>query len=150
MWLSKAAAGCSRWLPSADRDLFEGWQAGYLRLADPVMHRRRIALEKRERRVVIEDVLQMSGEHEVELFFHCCERCSVETAPGGYRLHRDGKTLRLLLPRTEGASARVHYGNLAPIAGWVSKRFDARQPAPTIAWRARLARETLLRSEIMC
>jgi Heparinase II/III-like protein/Heparinase II/III N-terminus len=150
MWLSKAYAGCSLWRPSAARDIFEGWHAGYLRLPDPVMHRRRITLEKRARRLVIEDTLEMSGAHDVELFFHCHERCGVEPVPGGYTLHREGKDLCLSLPRVLGASSRVHHGSLAPISGWVSRRFDAREPAPTIAWTARLAGKIVLRSEIMC
>ena len=34
--------------------------------------------------------------------------------------------------------------------GWVSRRFGAKQPAPTIAWRGRLAGELVLRSEVIC
>jgi len=150
MWLRRAGAGCSLWRPSAERDIFEGWHTGYLRLADPVMHTRRITLEKTARRVVIEDALRMSGAHEVELFFHCSERCRVDPAPGGYVLHQEGRTLSLSLPRAEGSAACVHHGGLTPICGWVSRRFDAKQPAPTIAWRARLARDVVLRTEIMC
>jgi len=150
MWLKKAVAGCSSWRPSAERDVFEGWHAGYLRLADPVMHRRRITLEKRAKRVVIEDSLQMSGAHDVELFFHCAERCRVDPVPGGYLLHHEGRALSLTLPQAEGASSRVHRGDLDPISGWVSRRFDAKQPAPTIAWKANLTGGTVLRSEIMC
>ena len=150
MWLGKAAAGCSLWRPSAERDLFEGWHTGYLRLADPVMHRRRIALEKRSRRIVIWDILHMAAAHDVELFFHCTDRCRVEPVGDGYALRGDAKTLLLRLPRAEGATARVRHGDLDPISGWVSKRFDAREPAPTIAWKARLAKGAVLRSEIMC
>src|SRR6267378_3928056 len=84
MWVKRAGAGCSLWRPSAERDVFEGWHTGYLRLPDPVMHRRHITLEKKPRRVVIEDSLQMSRGHEVELFFHCSERCRVDPAPDGY------------------------------------------------------------------
>jgi len=150
MWVKRAGAGCSLWRPSAERDVFEGWHTGYLRLPDPVMHRRHITLEKKPRRVVIEDSLQMSRGHEVELFFHCSERCRVDPAPDGYLVRQEERTLFLSVPRVAGATSRVHRGGLAPISGWVSRRFDARQPAPTIAWRARLGRETVLRSEIMC
>ena len=150
MWLGKASAGCNLWRTSSERDVFEGWQAGYLRLADPVMHRRRIALDKRVRRVLIEDSLQMAGAHDIELNFHCSERCRVEPAPEGYLLLQDGRALSLRLPRAERASSRVHFGSLAPISGWVSRRFDVRRPAPTISWTARLEGETILHTEIMC
>jgi hypothetical protein len=36
----------------------------------------------------------------------------------------------------------------APIAGWVSRAFDARQPAPAIVWRARLTGRAVLRTEM--
>jgi hypothetical protein len=150
MWLSKADAGCSLWRPSPECDIFEGWHDGYMQLPDPVMHRRRITLEKRLRRVVIEDSLQMSGAHEIELLFHCSEGCRVDAFRDGYRLSQPERTLSLKLPQAEGATTRVYTGSIAPILGWVSRRFDDKRPAPTIAWRGRLAGEVVLRSELIC
>ncbi|MGH8223536.1 MAG: alginate lyase family protein, partial [Woeseiaceae bacterium] len=150
MWLKKARAACSLWSSSAESDVFEGWHDGYRRLPDPVMHRRQIALDKGARRVVIEDSLEMKGEHQVELLFHCSERVRVEPAPEGYTLSQGAKTLRLRLPQAELASARVYVGSIAPIRGWISRRFDEKRPAPTIAWRARLVGNASFRSEIVC
>jgi len=150
MWLRKARAGCSLWKSTPEEDLFEGWQDGYRRLADPVMHRRRIALHKAARLVVIEDALAMAAEHDVELLFHCSERCQVEAAPGGYALRQGTRTLLLKLPCVEAASSQVLVGSVEPIAGWVSRNYDVKLPAPTIAWRGRLKGEVLLRTEIAC
>jgi hypothetical protein len=150
MWLRQAAAGCSLWRPSDERDVFEGWHDGYMRLDDPVMHRRRITLEKRRRRVLIEDNLRMLGEHEVELFFHCNERCRVDLFPGGYRISRGKQAVSLKLPPAETAATGVNYGSVAPISGWVSRKFDEKQPIPTIYWRGRLAGNSVLRTEITC
>src|SRR5438445_8011100 len=61
MWLKKARVGCSLWSSTAERDVFEGWQDGYMRLADPVMHQRRLALDKAASRVVIADSLRLAG-----------------------------------------------------------------------------------------
>ena len=146
MWLRHARAGCSLWLSSPEKDSFEGWHDGYMRLEDPVKHRRLVQLDKRARRVLIEDVLEMEDEHEVELFFHCSEACRVDPVPGGYALARDGLTLKLLLP--EGGAARVERGALAPILGWVSRAFDRREPTSTIVWYARLTGRAALRTEI--
>jgi hypothetical protein len=150
MWLRKANVRCTLWQPSDERDVFEGWHDGYRRLPDPVVHRRRITLDKTARRVVIEDTLQMAGEHSVEWFVHCSEHCRVDRAPDGYAISQAGKTLFLSLPQAKGASTEVYHGSDAPILGWVSRRFDEKQPAPTIAWRARLRGESVLRSEIRC
>jgi hypothetical protein len=150
MWLRKARAGCSHWSSTPERDLLEGWQDGYMRLADPVLHRRRISLDKKARCVTIEDILEMDGEHEIELAYHCSEQCRAEAISGGYRLCREGRALRLTLPRARGATARVHHGSLAPIAGWVSRTFDDKQPAATVRWSARLRGECVLRTQIDC
>ena len=147
MWLKKARAGCSLWLSSAHKDTFEGWHDGYLRLEDPVKHRRLIELDKNARRVVVEDTLEMEDEHEIELMFHCGEGCTLEPAgAGGFVVAQDGLSLRIVLPA--GGEAAVYRGSLSPIYGWVSRRFDRRHPAPTIVWRARRAGNTALRSEI--
>jgi hypothetical protein len=119
-----------------------------MRLDDPVKHRRLIELDKRARRVLVEDTLDMEEEHDVELFFHCSERCSVDPVPGGYLISRDGRSIKLLLPTVERSSAVVHCGSLSPLLGWVSRTFDSRQAAPTIAWSARLSGRAVLRTEI--
>jgi hypothetical protein len=150
MWLHKAGAGCSLWASTPAEDLFEGWQNGYNRLADPVLHKRSIALRKVRRRITIEDTMQMAAEHDIELLFHCSERCQVEAVLGGYVIKQGNKSILLELPRVDGAASEVLIGGVAPIFGWVSRRFDNKLPAPTVVWRARLKGEIVLRTEIVC
>jgi hypothetical protein len=69
---------------------------------------------------------------------------AVRVGPGGER------SLSLRLPQAEDAASGVNYGCLAPISGWVSRKFDEKQPTPTIYWRGRLAGNSVLRSEIAC
>jgi len=146
LWLQKARAGCGLWLSSSDKDSFEGWHDGYMRLDDPVKHRRLIELDKRARRLLIEDSLEMGEEHEVELFFHCAEDCRVDAAGEGYRLERDGIALHLQLPA--GGASELYRGSLSPLLGWVSRAFDRRQATTTIVWRAKLSTPALLRTII--
>ena len=47
-----------------------------------------------------------------------------------------------------GGAAEIYRGSLSPLLGWVSRGFDRRQPTNTIAWRAKLAAPTLLRTTI--
>jgi Heparinase II/III-like protein/Heparinase II/III N-terminus len=149
MWLRKARAGCSLWLSSTEQDSFEGWHDGYMRLDDPVKHRRLIQLHKKMRQVVVEDTLEMEDEHDVEILFHCSEHCRVDPVPGGYLISRQGASITLLLPAVAGSDSALHHGGLAPVLGWVSRAFDRREPAPTIVWHARLATRAVLRSEIL-
>ena len=150
MWVKKARAGCTHWSGDAEQDVFEGWHDGYLRLADPVLHRRRITLAKRVRRIVIEDTLEMTGAHTIELHLHCSERCLVVADAHGYTVESGAKRIRVTLPRMEAAEYGVHRGRVTPILGWISRRFDERHPAPTIAWRCRITGRAVLRTEIAC
>ncbi|MGQ0656420.1 MAG: alginate lyase family protein, partial [Betaproteobacteria bacterium] len=147
MWLAKARAACSLWLSSAEKDSFEGWHDGYMRLEDPVKHRRLIELDKKARRLLVEDTLEMADEHEVELFFHCHERCRVDAVAGGFLISRKKKALKLVLP--ECGEARLERGALAPMLGWVSRRFDRREQTTTIVWRAKLSGQSILRTAIV-
>jgi len=148
LWLRKAQARCTLWTGSSDG--FCGWHDGYLRLADPVVHRRRISLDQASGVLAIEDRLEMAGTHDIELFFHCSEHCRVTPRNGGYEIRQRDRALRLRLPRAEGAVARVHFASVAPICGWISRRFDEKEPSPTIAWRARISGPAVLRTEIDC
>jgi hypothetical protein len=154
MWLDKAQAGCSSWVSTSERDTFEGWHKGYQRLADPVMHSRRITLDKSSGRIVIDDVLQMAGTHVIELFFHCSEHCRTYPADNGQVLISHGhRNIRIRLPAARAGLAptvHIHCGSVTPISGWVSRHFDDRQPAPTLHWQARLQGTTSLRTEIEC
>jgi hypothetical protein len=141
-------SGCSLWLSSAQKDTFEGWHDGYLGLDDPVKHRRLLELDKAARRIVIEDTLEMEEDHEVELFFHCHEDCRVEPVDDGFLIVRGNGCVRLALPQADQARSLLYRGSLAPLAGWVSRGFDARVPATTIVWQARLTGPSVLRSEL--
>ena len=146
MWLRKADAGCTAWRTSKQEDVFEGWHDGYLRLDDPVMHRRSVRLLKAERRILVEDTLQMEGQHEVELFFHWSERCSVEAEEGAFVAEQAGRRVVLRVPDLAGGSGEILTASMDPIGGWISRRFDVREPSPTVRWRATLAGNCVLRS----
>jgi hypothetical protein len=80
------------------------------------------------------------------MFFHCHEACALREEGNNITLTRDGKVVTLGLP--DGGDVRVLRGSIAPIGGWVSRAFDRKQPAPTIAWRARLSGSVALRTVI--
>ena len=150
MWLRKAKAQASAWMAAVDQDYLEAWHDGYLHLEDPVMHRRRIVLDKRSRTLFLEDTLTMKGAHQVEMFFHCAEDARVEPIPGGVAITRNGRTVKLRCQELPGSTLTIHQGATEPVSGWVSRRFDVKHAAPTIAWRATLAGDHVIRTEIDC
>lgn len=150
MWLNKALAYCSHWHSTSSEDVFEGWHNGYRRLADPVTHQRRITLDKRSRRIIIEDRLLMREEHEIELFFHCSEDCKVVPASDGYLIDNGDRRILVYLPRVNNTGHPMYRGNFTPILGWISRHLDEKQPTTTLKWSARLHGNTQLCSVIQC
>jgi hypothetical protein len=63
-------------------------------------------------------------------------------------LERGGVCVRIALPPGIPAELQVLRGSVSPIAGWVSRRFDRKQPCATLVWRARLAGPTELATEL--
>lgn len=58
------------WKSNSYEDIFIGEHNGYERLPDPVIHRRKITINKSTQLIEIYDSLTGSETHEVELFFH--------------------------------------------------------------------------------
>jgi hypothetical protein len=148
MWIRKARAHASAWVSSAEQDFLEASHDGYLALDDPVLHRRRLLLDKPRRRLVVEDYLEMRGPHDVEIFLHCAPEAQALPLPGGAKVLRAGMAVHVQWPDLEDGRGEILRGRTEPIAGWVSRRFDRREPAPTLVWRARLARDCVLRTVI--
>jgi len=157
MWLRQAVTTRGAWSTSAACDTLEASHDGYRRLADPVTHTRRFSFDKVARRIVIDDLLDMAGEHDVELNFHCSEACAVVFMDdgaagrrGAWRVMHGDHGVLLTLPDVVAARTAVLCGSGAPPAGWVSRSFDVKSPAPTLRWTARLRGPQVLRSVIQC
>lgn len=137
MWLRKAQASLIEHGSTIDgRQVFAGEHNGYLRLETPALHRRRIEFDPEGHRFAITDKVITQGEHEVELFWHFAERCEVavndrsiewQTAHARGSLSLDVKDFSLELLS----------GSDSPPAGWISRRFDCREPIVTARYHAR-------------
>jgi hypothetical protein len=119
------------------------WRAahrGYERLRPPAVHRRAVRLQRQNRLLLIDDVLESNGEHDCRLAFHLGPEisCGLE----GHRAllswtTREGRrTASLVLP----ASLSWSYlqGDPDAPAGWYSPGFGVRMPAPTLVGAGRL------------
>ena len=121
---------------------------GYRRLADLVIHRRELRLNKAKRNLTIMDSLECQGSHEVEIFFHFSEQCQVrQTAPEVFRALNGDRRLELRLDaRFQPALCR---GGEKPMSGWVSRRFGVKEPCFTLTGRARINKSAQFVSEII-
>jgi hypothetical protein len=142
MWLRHAAAALIAFEPGEAEDRFEGTHDGYRRLPDPCTHRREVLVQKRVAAAIavvqVTDTLEAAAEHEVELHWHLPEHAQVCIRDG--RAFAEIGTLRVEFA-CSGAALQVEAvrGREQPPLGWISRRFDRRQPSPTLRWHGRAA-----------
>jgi len=145
LWLHHARAWCERFEAGEERDSFEGAHDGYRRLADPVLHRRRIDFDKRALRLEVRDTLECAAPHVVQLHWHLAERCVARVAGHAVEVERDGVRLAIDCPR-ELEPPQLVSGREAPPLGWVSRRFDEKRPATVVLCAGQIRRHATLLS----
>lgn len=141
MWLRKANVSCESWESNAVKDCLVASHDGYTNLVDPVIHRRKIEFLKKERMIVVEDILECSSEHDIELNWHFSEACKVV-------VERNKVVATVADVRVEmtmlhcNSQPELVWGNDTLPLGWVSRSFDEKVPAPTITWREKITGAT--------
>jgi len=138
MWRSHARARCEYFESGVERDLFEGVHDGYLRLNDPVRHRRRIEFDKRNLRIEVKDTLECSGEHSVEIHWHLAESCVARGCGRAVEVGCANVRMRVECP-VELGTPEVVVGRRDPPLGWISRRLDEKMPSPAIVCKGRIA-----------
>jgi uncharacterized heparinase superfamily protein len=115
----------------------EAFHDGYKRLADPVIHRRRVRLFKRSKKLLIHDRLDCADRHDVEVFFHFHEHCEVKQT-GVSSFTAQIENVRLQVRLDTQLSAEIVRGSESPILGWVSRTYGLKTPSTTLVGRARI------------
>jgi hypothetical protein len=147
LWLRHATAICLRFDIERECDVWEGMHDGYQRLTDPLIHYRSIVFQKTSNLIQVKDRLVCGNKHQVELFWHIAEKCSIEIDGNEVLIQNDGVVVRMVMPRSEWQPQCV-VGQEKPPLGWVSRRFDEKTPAPCIVWSGEIMGSTELVTEI--
>jgi hypothetical protein len=98
-------------------DLVEAEHRGYMRLPDPVAHRRVLLLNKKTKKFVIEDLLVGKEQHRVEWFFHLALGCAVVIDAAGLIARcRSGAVSFSIEPTSapDGMTAAIELGEHSP------------------------------------
>jgi hypothetical protein len=106
-----------------------GEHSGYARIG--VVHSRQIHLAGEVCAVV--DLLRGDGEHDLRLQWLCTPHPH-EDLPGGLLLQTPAGPYSV---RVHGMTADVRAGSLAPVRGWISRRYLERVAAPSLVVRLR-------------
>lgn len=151
MWLHKAQASCDYWDTKKDEDQFVGEHDGYLRLADPVLHQRTIHLSKRERKIRVKDFIACNQQHLVEGYWHFSEKCEVNIqSDGSLRVINDEQAMQIKMLEADDLQYELYSADDELPAGWISRRYDLKQPCCTVVWRASIVRDRNFVTEIIC
>jgi hypothetical protein len=125
----------------------EAYHDGYRRLADPVIHHRRLRLFKKSRTLAIIDRLECYGSHKIEIFFHFSEACRTAQIKSNCFLVTNGDKA-LLLKLDSRFDVKLAQAADDPIAGWVSRSFGFKEPCITVIGRATISGSVPFFSEI--
>jgi len=133
-WDARPRARLHRWQSTEASDDAEASHDAYSRLADPVVHRRRVLFVKPGYWVFVDD-LDGRAEHAVELRFQFAP-IEVTVGPDLWARARVSAGRGLLVKpfATVALKGEVHEGELAPIQGWISPDYGRRGPAPALIY----------------
>lgn len=150
-WLhADATPRCLAWEVGPEEDRFVGEHDGYARLADPVIHRREIRLQKRPRTVEIVDSLRGIGTHTVTWNFTLAPGVGLQPAGEG-RWEMIGGAARALF-RLVGAEPETARDAMRGEVGeaFVSSRYGVKEKTTALrfALHAKLPVECRFRIEV--
>lgn len=139
LWLRKAVIRqrAHRFAPEVQQVAAE--HDGYTRLDEPIVHRREITYRPGSDSLLVDDGFTGRGEHRGCLCWHLPEAAQVSVL-GPDRVRVSVGDVRMTIA-VAGAAAAVQprRGQDDPPAGWVSRRFDDKQPGWTLVWPLRVA-----------
>lgn len=148
LWSSKANTRVTEFLNDGDTVRIAAEQDGYLRLSDPVMHRRAVTLDREQAVILVEDTFACKGDHDVEIYWHLSEQVDLRQLPDGTLLGQfDDRAMKFSF---SGQSCEVSIvrGSESPTLGWRSQAFNRKHPISTIRCALRASGNTTLVTKI--
>lgn len=131
MWTRKAAVRIQRLPDGPERFVFEGEHDGYLRLRDPLRHRRRVDFDAAQGRLTVRDELSARGRHLAEQFWHFAPGLQVSVTDGVLRVQ--GRRFRLEgVFAGAGLALELLSGEDNPPLGWYSSQYERKQPCSVL------------------
>ncbi|HXG93564.1 MAG TPA: alginate lyase family protein [Blastocatellia bacterium] len=132
----------NHWESSSERDVLDAEHHAYLRLKQPVVHRRVVTFEKREGYWIIEDLFTGEGAHQFEFFFNFDAGLEVKIEDDQRAIAFDDRVALAVIP----VSGYAYETKIA--VRWVAPSYGTRLRASGIIYRlyadAPFANATLL------
>ncbi len=152
LWGAKANARLLRFETKSEGVTIEAEHDGYMRLQDPVTHRRSVSFERSTGNLSIADTFQCTGRHEVDLFFHMHEEAVViAVGEGEAEVEWRGRKIVFSSPDGNGHCLchwEIVRGSEDPKLGWRSSRFNQKQPTSTLRSHIQIEGPTTIRTHL--
>ena len=132
LWLYKAKCHIEHKSFHANREVISAFHDGYLRLKDPVIHKRMLEYNKISGSLKILDKIEAKAEHYIEQFYHLSEGCRIEEINiGEFKITNGNKSIKLITDKR--FNFKLYHGSEEPISGWSSNNFDVKINSYTLA-----------------
>ena len=120
------------------------WRAahdGYRRLSPPARHERTVTLDREERRLVVEDVVESAGKYECRLAFHIGPEvdCYLDGGVAQLSWHSGAGRWRAIMRLPDRLDWSTVQGQTRPPLGWYSPCFGAKVPIVTLVGNGLIA-----------
>jgi hypothetical protein len=133
LWGERANCRLESWQAEGETTTAVGSHDGYRRLDDPLIHRRTLCLRGDGGVIEVIDEIECRERHKLSLRFQFSEYCTLQAlGDNAYRVRVEGLSRSLLFRFADGLSARLYQGSESPRAGWVSRGYHRKAPAPQL------------------
>jgi hypothetical protein len=134
IWGHRADPSLIGWHEDHELVRVTGEHSGYTRLADPLVHRRSVALYKASSKIEIRDLFSAKRSHSVQAHFHVAPGCAVERLSDSTVAVSDGSS-RLRIHSNDG-TVQVLEASDTDRRGWISNGYHRREPSHCIVIEA--------------
>jgi Heparinase II/III-like protein/Heparinase II/III N-terminus len=143
LWSAKANSRLLRLDSNNDQVTIDAEHDGYLRLPEPVTHRRTVHFDRGTGNVSLEDNFRGTGKHQVELFFHLHEDAEVlNVRDGEAQIRWHNRLITFSSPDLSSPDGTTRWeilrGSENPRLGWRSHSFNQKQPIATLRLRTEI------------
>ncbi len=133
-WLKVCPARLERFATLSNLDYASGMHEGYRRLAEPVVHRRRVVFVKPDRWFLLDD-LAGTGTHSLDFFFHFSPDIRLHVEKNLCWAAKKGNHFLVMTDRR--VSLHAAPGKQGGQQGWYSRDYGHREPAPLLVGKNR-------------
>lgn len=114
-----------------DKVLWSAGHDGYMRLKDPVFHKRAVTYLKKEKKIIIEDYIKCKEEHLIECFYHLHPDCSIIKKDNLFEIECGEVIIRMAVDEKWG-QREIIKGAKNPLNGWYSPFFNELKESYTL------------------